>query len=271
MPFTTTSTQPSINALVTVKFAGLMLLKPGPNDTCTVGVHRWASTHTFQVILVVHKRGRPPSFIRLLTGPLNDDFVIRLNPDHAGDFKAFAATPGTLEANNDNARDYPLDYRWRLNLKQFHPNADYNEGATPEVKLKTGVLYTSNLTPEDLDPKLVRPDVPLPLPLKYFAADLAVAIQPPATSKVILEWRELGEPQGISLPRERDEEGTTYTVSLMNDPPISYPATHDELALYYKILMVGGQLIPIEQRWRMTYAYNERLDEIPCMPGTLEP
>lgn len=278
MPFTRTTTEPSTTPLVTVKFAGLMLLEDGAGDTCAIGIHRWAPQHSFQVMLIVNKPQRPPTVIRLRSGPLEGPFVIRLDPVKSADFKAYAANGAQLDAEGDllrnvhNATNYPLDYRWRLNLRKLHPNAQRNEGANPIVQLETGVLYTPNLTPVNLDPKLVKENGETQ-PLYRFAADLAAAIQPPANTTVQLEWRELGQLQVQPLPRSRnlDPAGTTYTVAFLNDPPLSAPKSHDEIAEYYKILTVGGDLIPPEHRWELTYATNVRTDEIPCMPGTLEP
>ena len=277
MPFTRTATQPSTNPTVTLKFAGLMTLEPSGADTCDVGIHRWAPTHTFQVVLIVNKPDRPLTVIRLRSGPLESNFMIRLDPGQA-DFKAYAATPGdAIERNEANARDYPLDYRWALNLREYlHSEAQRNEGAAQIVQLKTGLLYTPNLTPVILKPELIslHPTMPpAPKPLYRFAADLAVAIQRPANTKIRLEWREMGQRQELFLPRDIDvvEPRTTYTVAFLNDPGLNAPASHDEITEYYKILSVRGQPIDPDDRWRLQYAPGQRTDEIPCMPGTLEP
>lgn len=277
MPFTRTATQPLTNATVTLKFAGLMTLEPSGADTCDVGIHRWAPTHTFQVMLIVNKPDRPLTVIRLRSGPLESNFVIRLDPGQP-DFKAYAATSGlAIDRNEANARDFPLDYRWAINLREYlHSEAQRNEGAEKTVQIKTGVLYTPNLTPVNLRPELisVHPTMPPPpKPLFRFAADLAVAIQRPANTRIRLEWREMGQRQVVLLPRDIDlvEPRTTYTVAFMNDPEVTTPLSHDEITEYYKILSVRGQPIDPDDRWRLQYANGLRTDEIPCMPGTLEP
>jgi hypothetical protein len=269
MPFTPTINPPSINPFLTVEFAGLMLLSPGPGNTCNIGIHHWSLIHTFQVMLIVNKPGHPPTLVRLLTGPLTGQLAITLDPQPAqGDFQVFAPTtpPFIRQSSGNDARDY----RFAINLRDLHPSADYNDGARPIATLSTGVLYTSNLSPDDLDPKFVRGTLP-PIRLYYISADLAAAIQPPTNTNVKLTWSELGEPQSLILPRRRDPAGTTYTVSLINEPPISSPPEHDELGLYYKVLTVNGAPIPSLEHWRLEYAYDEKTDEIPCMSVTLEP
>lgn len=282
MPFVTTTTPPSINPPIKVEFAGLMLLS-GVTNTCEVGVHRWTSTHSFQVSLIVSKppdpvsgAQYPPTMLRIFTGPLDDDFEIALRsitdppaPDPADDFKAYAAA-GAFTRDYATAASNPLDFRWALNLRGKHPEARRNKGAEPIIKLKTGVLYTPTLTLVDLEPKLIRNTTVEEL--YRFAADLAVAIQRPANTNVRLKWIEKGEERTLTLPRRVDPDGTKYVISVMNDPPMSVPETHDEIADYYKILTVGGALIPAAERWRLQYQQTfERTDEIPCMPGTLEP
>src|SRR5829696_7549739 len=114
MPFETTQNLPA-NPLVTVKFSGLMVLQPGDNKTCNVGVHRFNRTHLFQVILVISKPNQAPTLITLFTGPLQDNFLIRLDPDPgaAGDFKVFEKEPFTHTAQGSD----PNDARWAINLQ----------------------------------------------------------------------------------------------------------------------------------------------------------
>jgi hypothetical protein len=274
MDFTRTTTPPDTTASVTVEFAGLMILRPGAENTCSIGVHRWSYLHTFQVMLVVDKPDRPPSVVRLLTGPLSDPVTIGIagEPEASNNFKAYAATEGNLERSDENATNYPLDYRWVLNLKERHYNADWKEaGVKPQVTLKTGTLYTLNLTPRDLYPKYVRYDPPTTDDLHYFAGDLAAALTLPTGKKVRLAWTELGKPQGLDLPRSEDPPNTSYVISLINEPPMSYPPEHDELAIYYEVVTVGGAPVPLKDRWILDHASNISTDRIPCMPTSMEP
>lgn len=280
MPFNTTNVVPPTNPTVTVKFAGLLLLKAGAGNTCEVGVHRFSPFHTFQVMLVVNKPNKPLTFIRLLTGPLTAPMSISVLPAPAAAFMAFARDP--FDRANA-AVSHEFDYRWALNVRSLqldsaatlplHPNADVADGARPVLTLNAGVLYTSNLTPPALKPVLtpVTPSPAGPQPLHSVAADLAIAIDVPTGSAMLVAWHELGEPQTLTLPRELDPAGTTYTISIMNDPPISTPIFHDELELYYKVLQVGGLPIPRPQQFRLQITTPGKTDEIPCLPVIMDP
>jgi len=249
-----------------------MLLKPGVGNICEVGVHRFSPLHTFQAMLIVHKPGLPLTFIRLITGPLTTGpLSVDVFPAPAPGFAAFAQEPFA----RNNPQSHLNDHRWALNMQEWHPNADFNDGARPVVLLKSGILYTGNLTRPSLNPEL-QPAIaggPPTVPLHRFAADLAVAIDipPQPNAGLLLSWEELGEPQQLMLPRPLDVQnhpGTTYTISLMNDPPMFHPLPHDELALYYKVLRVGGSPIPQNQQYRIKDNQGQS-DEIPCMPLTL--
>src|ERR1044072_4492804 len=146
MPFDTTPNLPG-NPLVTVKFSGLMVLQPGDNKTCKVGVHKFNRTHLFQAILVISKPGQAPILITLFTGPLQDNFSIRLDPDPnpaQGDFKVLQKgnfDPTTLANPNPAGADNNAnDYRWAINLQAPAGGIAINEGGAPSVILKTGVL-----------------------------------------------------------------------------------------------------------------------------------
>lgn len=272
MPFAITNIEPRTDATVSVKFAGLLLLRPN-GTTCEVGVNRFTTTHEFQVTLVVQKPNRPPTLIRLTTGPLTAPFKISADPVPLAGFSVFQTDSDPF--NRSSSTNNELDYRWALNLRGKHPDADYNPGAYPPVIINSGVLYTSTLTREGLEPQLNKPpDQDL---LNRVAADLAVAIDLPCTGKVILDWSELGEAQHLELPRENDPEGTKYTISLMNDPPLTSIIEHEELKLYYKVLQVptavAGVAAPIaeNERWRLDVPDQSRTDEIPCLPITFNP
>jgi hypothetical protein len=268
MPFAITNIEPRTDAKVSVKFAGLLLLRPN-GSTCEVGVNRFTTTHEFQVTLVIQKPNRPPTLIRLTTGPLTAPFNISADPVPLAGFSVFEREPFDRSSSS-----HELDYRWALNLRDKHPDADYNEGAYPPVILNAGVLYTSTLTREGLEPQLNKP--PEQDLLNRVAADLAVAIDLPCNGKVNLDWSELGAPQHLELPRENDPEGTIYTISLMNDPPLTSIVEHEELKLYYKVLQVptataGVAPIAENERWRLDVPDQSRTDEIPCLPIVFNP
>lgn len=274
MPFTTTTTPPDTNAQVTVKFAGLMLLKPSEsNNGCDIGIHRLSDSHEFQVIVVVNKPDRPPNVIRLVTGTVTEPFNINVNPAPGSGVEIFTPT-ATFDRSSTTYDE--LDFRWAINMQELHDGTDFNDGARPIATLNAGTLYTSTLTRPDLSPDLVRGTTRTQL--RRFSADLAAAINlPTRRSKVELSWsHESGEPRVIEsrvfeLPRRADPVGTRYTVVLLNDPPISSAASHDELAYYYEVLELNGAPVPEPDRYRIAYTGEPTSDEIPCMPVVINP
>lgn len=267
MPFTETNVPPSTTPLVTVAFSGLIVLRPGANNTCEIGVHRFCRDHQFQVILVVNKPGLPPILVPLLIGPLTGPFLIRLDPDPGTtDFAVFARDP----FDRTRANSHDLDYRWTINIKDLHINAQINDGAQPVGTLYTGVLYTPHLTAPIVAPRLRRPNSP-DFMLNHLASNLAASINPPANTKVLLRWEDLGDTVELSLKRDQDPAGTLYTLYFINDPPNINAEVHDEFSRYYKIIESGGGPIPGQQRFELKFAPVSRTDEIPCMPVTLNP
>lgn len=274
MPFTTTNTVPKIDATVTVKITGLMLLKSGAGNTCDVGVHRLSALHTFQATLIVNTPGLPLSVIRLFTGALTAPFNIDLVPAPDSGFQLFAQEPFVRNGQGS----HPFDYRWAINMRKVNPAADYTDDAKPEVTLNAGILYSSSLSRPTLQPVLVAATASRseqPKPLHKFAADLAVAIDVPdgSGSSVVVRWEESKQQRILTLPRDIDDAGTTYTISLANDPPTPAATPHDEFTLYYDVLEEGGAPIPPERRFRLQVPAGVApgSDAIPCMPVTLDP
>src|ERR1700752_1173048 len=109
MAFTRVNVPPATDSRVTVRFAGLMILKSDDGRTCEVGINRFSSIHSFQVILVVNRPGQPAIVSRLLNGPLSRELSINvISIGQVEPFKAFCL-PGVFvrtAANND------LDHRW---------------------------------------------------------------------------------------------------------------------------------------------------------------
>jgi hypothetical protein len=263
MPFTITNTPPSTTSQVTVAFSGLIVLRPGANDTCKIGVNRFDRAHLFQVVMIVSKPDRPPVAVPLITGPLTAGFVIRASDQDAenGDFKAFARDP----FDRTLPRSHDLDHRWAINFRDLHLDLQTNEGAEPAGTLTTGVLYTPNLTDRNLFPRLIRQGSP-DFNLNQIASNLAVSIDLPAGKTIKFEWSDLGESLDLELPRQGDPDGTKYTLCFINEPPSLNVEPHDEFALYYKVLKSGGGSIPGEQRFELEVDSAVRTDEIPCMP-----
>ena len=266
MAFELTANEPAPNSPVTLTFSGLMVLKPGDNNTCDIGVHRFTRDHLFQVIVIENNPNRPPTLTTLFTGPLTGPFSIFLssNPD-GGDFKAFAPSPskfGRSEEENEK------DFRWAINFREHHADAQVNGGAEPVINLKTGVLYTPTRTRPGLAPRLTRDGENREL--NRIAEELAVAIARSEGTRLVLQWQDLGVENSFTLPLDGDPN-TTFTVVFTNNPPNLILEPHDELALYYRILKVDNSSIADNLQFRLAIADGARSDEVPCMPTTLNP
>lgn len=241
-----------------------MLLKPGAGNSCEIGIHRLSETHSFQAMVIVSKPNRAPSLIRLLTGPLTGPFGINSTAPGGG-VRAFTTTSTPFVASNEDNDE--LDFRWALNMRDMQDSeVDFNAGAHPVATLNTGILYTSTLTRRELNAELVRGTTRRRL--HRFSADLAAAIDLPDRCWLELSWDEGGEFRELRLPRrvDRHEPETTYTVVLLNDPPITTAAAHDELAYYYEVLEHHGVSIAADDRYTMSFTSGPTTDEIPCMP-----
>jgi hypothetical protein len=277
MPFQTTALAPPTNPRVTIAFSGLMVVRSGANNTCEVGMHRFNTSHECRVTLIVRKPNRPATLVPLVKGPFEGPVTIsrELAPDPLmGDFAVFA--PTTDPFIRDAATNHELDYRWAVGLREIHPDfdLDLNEGAQPLVTLKTGILYTANLTKDGLNPQLetaVKPEPPEQpppaIPLHKIASNLAAAIILRGADKLLLKWRDFGNDRTFELPRGNDHPNTRYTVMFTNEPPKINAEPHDEMALYYRILQVPGFGFGVfsEQQMTLTYGNRSMTDEVPCL------
>jgi hypothetical protein len=270
MQFQTTAEQPTTNPPVTLTFSGQMVLRPGANNTCEIGINRFSRNHLFQMMLTVETPNRPPTIHRLFTGPLTAPLSVRLHPDPnpaSGDFVVFAPTPEPFDraaGGNDDK-----DYRWSLNLKTLHGNAQVNGGVIPFMTAKTGILYTPNLSDLSLNPRLTQSGSP-DIQLHQIAEDLAISIVPQGQTRVLLQWEDFGEARDLLLPL-RLNDPNRYTVAFINYPPSLEAEPHDELADYYRVLVEAANPIPVSMRFGLAFDQITRSDEIPCMPVTLNP
>lgn len=274
MQFAATNVEPSPDSKVTVTFAGLMLIKPADGNTLEAGVHKFSRDHFFQVMLIVNQPGLPPRVIRLLQGPLFSDFEMIVNPAGAGVQKFVAdgdAFNPANEANNEK------DFRWAFNFEALpgHDQVDINDGARPAVKLNAGVLYAANLIQSDLGLVLRQGFEDQDLP--RFSIDLAASVDLPEGAKMTLQWNELGERRYLTLPRPADRELTTYTIAIVNDPPVyiepvesEASSKHDEFYEYYKVLEIEGASVSDDLQCHIVVPTGHRSDEIPCLIGVLE-
>lgn len=264
MPFTPTNVEPSIDSKVTVTFSGLMLLKPGANNTLEVGIHKLNRDHAFQVFLIVKKTKNPPKLIRLFSGPLHSNLEMVVNDPGAG-IQTFVSPNKTFDAQSE--RNNPLDFRWAFNFAALpgHERVDLNDGAKPMATLNSGVIYASNLSGKNRG--LVLESVDNEIPVYQFAADLAVSVDFKGT-QMTFKWTGGPQPDFV-LPRISDEDDTTYTVALVNDPPSIKRPAHDEFEEYYKILQIDNRAVPNDLRYKFKGSPKELSDEIPCLAGIL--
>ncbi len=266
MPFNIAPAPPDTAPPITVLLSGLMVVQPGQNNTCEIGIHKFSNEHLFQIILTVNKPNRPAVLVPLFIGPLLSPFEIGLatNPEPAPDFNAYSRDPfdRTLPTSDE------FDYRWAISFGTKHPTARPNDGVKPVVTMKTGTLYTPNLSKPALTPRLTRTGS-LDDDLKQFASHLAVSITPPPGVKLLLKGLDLGDPLEFLLPRDGDPAGTKYTLALINEPPNLLAPAHDEFGLYYKVFEDGsGSAISDSVRFKLEFAGGTRSDEVPCMPVT---
>jgi len=267
MAFTVTHTLPTINSKITVKFAGLVILRPNGANMCDIGIHRFNSTHLFQAFVIVDKPKLPPTLIRLTNGPLTAQFKIVADPVTTH-FKVFTRDDDPFDPNASG--NDALDYRWAINMRDLNAGVDFNEGAQPIATLNDGILYTSNLSKDGLQPVLVQHGVEHPR--KQIAADLSASINLPDGGTLNMTWGEAGDEKRFELPRLGfDPPNTTYTIILLNDPPAVAPSPHDELALFYKVLRISGSEVGENDQAQLIYKGAHKLDEIPCPPVTLNP
>lgn len=282
MSFTRTTTPPKTDAKITVEIAGLLLLRQGGSDTCEIGVHRFSRDHMFQACLIVKKKDRPPRLIRLQTGFPGSDITMTLVPNTAVvGIRAFAPTPDA-DFHRDDTVDDHLDYRWAFNARKLPNHGTVNfragtqPGAQPLVTLNSGVLYS--LTLSRRGQSITQICGGTSTNLNRVAADLAFAIDLPGdlslpgSPRLEINWTDLGEGRQLVLPRpgEEGETDTTYTISLINDPPFINPEAHDELERYYRVLEKNGAPVPGLDQCRLQIGVAPTSDQIPCLSILLE-
>lgn len=270
MPFTPTNIEPDPNSKVTVTFGGLMLLRPGANNNLEVGIHRLSPIHSFQVLLIVNKPGLPPRLVRLFSGPLSANFEMVVSQPGAG-VQKFVSDSDEFDRFSD--KNNLKDFRWAFNFAALprHQGVNFNNGAKPIATLNSGVLYSTNLTRKGLDVKSQIEETRL----NRFSADVGASVDLPPGATMTLKWTESGTATEVILPRASDSDPqsgpATYTVALLNDPPISDPSPHDEFVEYYKILQIGNRAVPSADQVSLVLPPQIRSDEIPCLIGVLDP
>jgi hypothetical protein len=287
MPLRTTPTPPPLLPTVTVLFIGQLLIDSSGATPCNIRVNYKADVHDLSISLIVTEPGKSPSSIILHHGKLQrENFSV----------KVISATypngvPGGVTAyhpGTPNPAD-ELDFSRALSLSLMHQPGSVivNTGlAEPGIALYNGVLYTHKKTGDALDIALLCGSSTKTL--NGIAARIAAALPLAAGQQVSLDWYDSGKPLKKLLPREGDDPGTTYVVSIINEPPQGAPTPHDEMEQYYKVLLkADGSAIGDGEKCQLNVskhlkanessAGKSRLvepevkerrmtDEIPCMP-----
>jgi hypothetical protein len=272
-PFKKWSGQLPTLPTVKVVFSGLLLIRAGANNSCDIGVHRWADTppHTLRIALTIMKPGEDPIEFLYFSGLLDKNpFSITVTPPSGDGISAYLPSPTPFK--RDEPANQKEDLRWALNVNWLHPNdvEVVPDGITPGITLNEGVLYSYFRTAKD-DPKLELRG-PKNYDLPSIGSKVGAAIPLTGSGQVILKWSEHGIPQNRALPRQGDPLGTRYIISISNEPTSSGAAGHDELEQYYKVLQkksTGTQFPPNEKHTLKVIPKQTPLlktDEIPCMP-----
>lgn len=255
--------------IVEVLFKGLIILRPNNNGTCTVGMHRYTDDH----FLIIEVRGKPPTgrdfLVLRRTGLLGRQLSIGLSPSPGTGVSAFQPEGANFRrATSSDGRDL----RWAIDLrdpKDFYATAlEMHADAEPGILMTDGVFFSADITDErELGIKRTRGGDTIDL--RRIATIVGAIISPPAGSSVVLND---GVMPDLSLPRSGDPPGTTYRVSVRNDPvAIDFVPTHDELELYFDLVRKpGGVAIPPNEQYSLEVSphgiHGRNTDRIPCMP-----
>jgi hypothetical protein len=270
MPFTKTTAPLPTSASVTVKFFGLMFIRPSNDSSfCDIAVLHSSSApnHKLEIELMVEDPAapQPPNPILLHAGPITGKpFTIRVDPQtHAGVF-AYKPTPPPFF--RDNPGNNELDFQWTIDINELHPDGLSVKDAEvhPGITMTDGIFYSLKTT-EETTVKIILIRGMQKIDLHRIAGSIAAVIPFTGRNQAVLEWCENGLAKTLNLPRSGDPPNTSYSVLVRNLPPPKTPF-HDELASYYNALTrFDGNPIPPELRYTLPIS-GETSDEIPCMP-----
>jgi hypothetical protein len=269
MPFPTTTAALPFTPVVAVEFAGQLLISSSEVNPCVIGINHFAPRHEISICLIVSKPGMPPTMQPLCLNKLEENFSISLDPPNpGGGVSAYAPTPEPFRRDDPNNDEH--DLRWAIDMNKLHdPDklSTNDEGVKPCVTLSDGVLYTIDRTdPDVLQIELVCGSTTTDL--VSIASNIGAIVPLTGRRKVVLAWSEPAGDQEVRLPRENDPPGTTYVISVINEPPFGTPPDN-ELAHYYNVLQKDdGSSIPSNRKCALLVNPSTLLmtDEIPCMP-----
>ncbi|MFL6228576.1 MAG: hypothetical protein ACJ741_07325 [Pyrinomonadaceae bacterium] len=270
MPFKPTPAPLPVSP-VCVQFAGQLLISSERVSPCEIAVNHFAPLHELSLNLIVCKPGRPPTIQPLCLNRLEGDFTISVDPPYdVGGVTAYEPTPEPFRRDDPN--NDPQDLRWAIDMGKMHaPDrlATNDAGVRPCVTLSDGVLYSIDIiNREKMSVELACGSTTTDL--VSMAESIGAVIPLEEKRQVVLAWDEPAGRQMVRLPRENDPAGTTYVVTVVNDPPYGTPPD-DELGHYYNVLQrADGSTIPTDQRCQLIVSKKgtgiEKTDEIPCMP-----
>jgi hypothetical protein len=259
---------------VLLSFKGQLLIQPvAGGQSCKIGVnHHTKIPHKLNVAFLAVLPNGQSRTIALLTDRLEDTFSIEVTPKSKGVF-GFVPTPGEVFDRSSASSD-SQDLRWAIDLQNPNEFHDFDLEFT-EVQgefgflMRDGVFYTLlKSDPRTLFVDRARPgDV---LPLVSIATHIGAIIEPPAAGQnVLVKWKENGSPKSEQLPRQADPDGTFYTISAVNEPPLETPGVvHDELDEYYEVLTkANGSPILANERFKLETIQTTSFDgdRLPCM------
>ena len=242
MPFTPSNTLDP-NPSVKIIFTGLLILRPGPTDTCQVFIHNSCNEHSFLVETRRKRPNKPDVVMMRIPGPVpftaadptrTHGLLIRTAglPANVKGVKAYngnvSSTEGTKLADSfDLAR-----------ILDVSPGNVDGVGGLPSIFIDHGILYTAetvamNATLKKIDGSKIITLATVPT---IIAANIYLNPADPA-QKVNLTWRQNGQDVSLDL---KGSANHTYEIYINNEPlfeddSASAPV-HDEFQEYFKIL-----------------------------------
>lgn len=262
------------NPDVIIFLHGQLILEPGEDGECTVGINRCSPSHKFS--LEVRERMQDPyipdNILMRCLGKLEADVDIDLDPPTNGGVTKFV--PGARSENVNHLG-------WLIDLagEDFH-NCEVVINGTdtePNVVIREGVLYTAAKTDESKLRLTRKAGGKNDLPLGSVAAIVGVNIYL-GGKKLKVTFTSDGEEEELTLPPEVAPPNVKhYEIRIANDPtfvdPESDVSEHDEFREYYKAvekLIIDGNDVEDFPKFKLK---TERITRpglgsptVPCMP-----
>ena len=273
MPFTESNLQTlPENPDVKIFLHGQLILEPGEDGECTVGINRCSPSHQFS--LEVRERMQDPNIpdniLMRCLGKLEADVDIDLDtPTGEG---ATKFVPG---ARSENV--YHLGWLIDLAGEDFH-NCEVVINGTdtePNVLIREGVLYTAARTDESKLRLTRKAGGKNDLPLGSVAAVVGVNIYLQG-KKLKVTFLKDGIEETLTLPPTVAPLNVKhYEIRIANDPlyinPDSDLSNHDEFREYYKAvqkLIINGNDVDDFPKFKLKTEKIPGLGSptVPCMP-----